>query len=105
MERRWGNYSSLQDRIIERTRTFFKGFLNERGYSGDITFNHDKEKLYIEVVMDHASRESIKDAKLLSGGERSFTTINFIMSLWDAMEAPFRCLDEFDVFMVSLVGG
>ena len=46
---------------------------------------------------------NINDSRSLSGGERSFSTICFIMSMWDAMEGPFRCLDEFDVFMVSKI--
>ena len=47
-----------------------------------------------------AAKSSAKNQKALSGGERSFATVCFIMSLWDAIEAPFRVLDEFDVFMV-----
>lgn len=56
--------------------------------------------------MDSTEKASAtKNTQSLSGGERSFTTVCFIMSLWDAMEAPFRILDEFDVFMVSAVRG
>ncbi|KAF9362198.1 Structural maintenance of chromosomes protein 6 [Mortierella sp. NVP85] len=40
-----------------------------------------------------------KDPKSLSGGEKSFSTICFLMALWDCMPCTIRCLDEFDVFM------
>lgn len=98
-------YINLQDRIIFRTKVYFTLFLQQRDYDGEMTFNHDKERLDIGVRVDRHTNQSksTKNTKALSGGERSFTTVCFIMSLWEAMEAPFRCLDEFDIFMVSCV--
>ena len=58
----------------------------------------------LQVDVDSTSGSSqavVKNTRSLSGGERSYTTVCFIMSLWEAMESPFRCMDEFDVFMVG----
>jgi len=82
---------------------YFTHFLMQRDYDGKLRFNHEKERLEMQVKVDvHSNQsQSTKNTKSLSGGERSYTTVCFIMSLWEAMEAPFRCLDEFDVFMVG----
>ncbi|KAK4353886.1 hypothetical protein RND71_026080 [Anisodus tanguticus] len=35
----------------------------------------------------------------LPGGERSFSTLRFALALHEMTEAPFRAMDEFDVFL------
>jgi len=45
------------------------------------------------------SKKTKTDTKTLSGGERAFTTVAFLMALGEAMECPFRGMDEFDCFM------
>ena len=49
--------------------------------------------------------KSIQDTGQLSGGERSFTTIAFVLALGAALQTPFRLMVEFDVVMVSLRPG
>ena len=40
-----------------------------------------------------------KDSKSLSGGEKSFSQISLLLSLWQGIASPVFCLDEFDVYM------
>ncbi|XP_046848738.1 structural maintenance of chromosomes protein 6-like [Xenia sp. Carnegie-2017] len=99
LEDRLCAYSSYRKFITLRANMLFQMMLSQRGYSGKLKLKHKKEELHLLVDVDQAKKGDSKSTKSLSGGERSFATVSFIMALWDAMEAPFRCLDEFDVFM------
>ncbi|XP_006018858.1 structural maintenance of chromosomes protein 6-like isoform X2 [Alligator sinensis] len=64
-----------------------------------MSFDHKNETLSITVQPGEGDKAALNDMKSLSGGERSFSTVCFILSLWSITESPFRCLDEFDVYM------
>ena len=42
---------------------------------------------------------TVTDTKQLSGGERSYTTLSFTLSLNESSDSPFCAMDEWDVFM------
>ena len=53
-----------------------------------------------QVEVDKKSHgQKATNMKSLSGGERSFSTLAFIMAIGTQIGAPFHCLDEFDVFL------
>ncbi|KAF7273557.1 hypothetical protein GWI33_013720 [Rhynchophorus ferrugineus] len=54
------------------------------------------------VVMPQQGALSAGTTSNLSGGERSFSTVAFLYSLWQCMDFPFYFLDEFDVYMDKL---
>ncbi|EEH03156.1 DNA repair protein [Histoplasma capsulatum G186AR] len=98
--KRWENFRSL---ITAQAKLQFTYLLSERSFRGQILSDHTKKLLDVHVEPD-ITKESAKgrNARTLSGGEKSFSQICLLLSLWEAMGSPIRCLDEFDVYMDSI---
>ncbi|KPP79868.1 structural maintenance of chromosomes protein 6-like [Scleropages formosus] len=111
MNDRLMRFKMMRRSIAVRCKLYFSNFLIKLNCSGSMIFDHTKETLSIslneEVGSEQAAAvkppgcedDSVNDVRSLSGGERSFATVCFILALWEITESPFRCLDEFDVYM------
>lgn len=99
MNQRQQVYTDMRRFLSARCKYYFDNTLAQRGYSGSMLFDHKNETLTISVQPGQGNKADLSDMRSLSGGERSFSTVCFVLSLWAITEAPFRCLDEFDVFM------
>ncbi|KAK8956890.1 hypothetical protein KSP39_PZI000704 [Platanthera zijinensis] len=100
LELRWKKFNRNAN-LLKRELTWkFNGHLLKKGISGKTMVDYDKKLLSVEVKMPQdASGNNVRDTRGLSGGERSFSTLCFALALHDMAEAPFRAMDEFDVFM------
>ncbi|NXX79090.1 SMC6 protein, partial [Urocolius indicus] len=99
MTQRFKTYSQFLRLLSLRCKLYFDHLLRIRACSGKILFDHKNETLSITVQPQEEDKATLSDVRSLSGGERSFSTVCFILSLWSITESPFRCLDEFDVYM------
>ncbi|NXK04234.1 SMC6 protein, partial [Herpetotheres cachinnans] len=99
MTQRFKIYRQFLRLLSLRCKLYFDRLLRIRACSGKILFDHKNETLSITVQPREEDKASLNDVRSLSGGERSFSTVCFILSLWSITESPFRCLDEFDVYM------
>ncbi|KAG7465711.1 hypothetical protein MATL_G00156340 [Megalops atlanticus] len=96
---RQARYKILRRSLSVRCKLYFNNFLTELNCCGSMMFDHNNETLSISVKPPGSEDDDVNDVRSLSGGERSFSTVCFILSLWEITESPFRCLDEFDVYM------
>ncbi len=100
-----------QCRKLERglrisVRSNFLAFLATRGHDGKIIIRKDKQgeyELLVTLKMTSHNKEygevyETKDLRSLSGGERSFVTLAFLLALAEATQNPIRVMDEIDVF-------
>ncbi|KAK0648780.1 hypothetical protein B0T16DRAFT_408777 [Cercophora newfieldiana] len=94
---KWRNF---QRHITAQSRSNFQYLLAERGFRGKLLFDHRRKLLDLQVEPDKTEKRTEgRSTKTLSGGEKSFSSICLLLSIWEAMGSPLRCLDEFDVFM------
>jgi len=97
---RLDKWRMFQRHITAQSRCNFQYLLSERGFRGKLLFDHRRRFLDLQVEPDKTKKEpGGRSTKTLSGGEKSFSSICLLLSIWEAMGSPLRCLDEFDVFM------
>ena len=81
----------------------FTHLLSQRGFLGKLQFDHTKQEIRVKVKTPGASDQGMrKDPKSLSGGEKSFTQICMLLSMWEAMGSPIRALDELYVVLLPI---
>ena len=93
--------TSIESKSV-RCAVDFSNLVASRDYNGTLKFDHESQKLEVNVHPNKSKDTSdSRDLKSLSGGERSFSTVSFLLALWSIVESPILFLDEFDVFMVT----
>ncbi|TYH97195.1 hypothetical protein ES332_A12G227700v1 [Gossypium tomentosum] len=100
LDLRWKKFQRSASLLRRELTWQFNGHLGKKGISGHINVSYEEKTLSVEVKMPQdVSSTIVRDTRGLSGGERSFSTLCFALALHDMTEAPFRAMDEFDVFM------
>ncbi|KNC81830.1 hypothetical protein SARC_05867 [Sphaeroforma arctica JP610] len=99
LQQRMEKFASFKASLKARVKLRFTHLLGQQKFRGQVHINHHKKLLHIKVEPKATENEKTRETKTLSGGERSFSLVCFLIAVWDAMDCPFRALDEFDVFM------
>ncbi|OIR57718.1 MAG: Rad18-like recombination and DNA repair protein [Amphiamblys sp. WSBS2006] len=101
IEKRKETIERLKKEASETTNSIFKELMGKRGMRGELLFDFDRRTLGIQAETKKSQTDFAggKENKMLSGGEKSYTMVCFLISLWESIKSPLRLLDEFDVFM------
>ncbi|KAK3132524.1 hypothetical protein QOZ80_6AG0523890 [Eleusine coracana subsp. coracana] len=100
LDLRWKKFQRNASLLKRQLTWLFNEHLGKKGISGHINVDYNNQVLSVEITMPQdVSRDTVRDTRGLSGGERSFSTLCFTLALHGMTEAPFRAMDEFDVFM------
>ncbi|KAL7539962.1 hypothetical protein ACHAWF_012462 [Thalassiosira exigua] len=84
-KKRWGHF---RRHIAEQTTLGFDEFLNKKGSTGEVEFDHESKKLDLLVQKDCTDEHSsqTKDVKALSGDERSYTSLSLLLAIGESIE-------------------
>lgn len=89
----------LRQHMSIRCKHKFHVLMALRNYSAEVEIDHQEKTLNLKVIpRDAAVTDAVSNTKSLSGGERSYSTVSFLISLWSCVDHPFYFLDEYDVF-------
>lgn len=100
----WGvrkaKFRQLRSNIANNVAKAFGHYLNYRGHRGFVEVDYRAQRLALAVGPN--GQEPTRNMGSLSGGERSISSLAFILALGKEVAPPFNAFDEFDVFMDSV---
>lgn len=104
MQRIQAPWEASLEETVERVDKKFGQYMRELGCVGSVSLakgaKDDPDPKFrdygieIKVSFRDGVAPSVLSARVQSGGERSVSTIMYLMALQDEMKAPFRCVDE-----------
>eukprot|EP01083_Nonionella_stella_P261358 889995_1 len=95
-EKEWVRFRSILQRSCGVS---FQHYMSKQGHTGTLQFNDQAETINILVRISNRGHGDTRDLKSLSGGERSFVTLAFVMALSESISTPFQCIDEYNIYM------
>lgn len=90
----------IKEKDTEDALRMFREYTMKSGYVGEMVIDHENKRLDLKMKVHNSFIAGSKST--LSGGERSFAGLCFLLSMWKCFKCPVKVLDEFDVFMDSL---
>jgi chromosome segregation ATPase len=91
--------TTIHSNVNQACRTFERS-MELRGFKGNLRLDYSKKSLTLLVKTRNDDEKRTVDS--LSGGEKSFSQIALLLSIWKVMDSRIRGLDEFDVYMDSV---
>ncbi|KAF7683221.1 Structural maintenance of chromosomes protein 6 [Astathelohania contejeani] len=100
MDERIKKREKIKIEVSNQSKKEFKRLAALRGYIGELDFKHEEGILDLKLKVTGSTEGGNKGT--LSGGERSFAGVCFLLSLWPFLGCPVKILDEFDVYMDTM---
>lgn len=98
LDERAVGFENLRKSIISSVASTFSSVMRSMKMNGVLEIHLD-DFVHRGEVIKKAKTLEMTDARSLSGGERSFSTVAFVLALWQHCGSPFKLMDEIDVFM------
>ena len=100
LEQRFTVWKQNMAKEVEKMNKAFKTLMETCNYRGEVHLAYDEEtkldtyKLNLMVAFNRTSPLSILSSTRQSGGEKSVSTLMFLLALQDCTQFPFRVVDE-----------
>ena len=100
LSQRFTEWKQNMAKEVEKMNKAFKTLMETCNYRGEVHLAYEEEtkletyKLNLMVAFNRTSPLSILSSTRQSGGEKSVTTLMFLLALQDCTQFPFRVVDE-----------